>query len=185
MGRYTVREGQHAFTPPVSLNIGRGWKRIGWKCRLTESCVYDFGNADQADWNKLAGVSFHLSTNHKNSIMFGWRWNPALQVFDLNSYAHIAGETFMGGPAVSVAPDTPFFVWMEIDYAAAYVRLTFNVGDFTRVEFVNFPDIPRWNREIGAWFGGNREAPHQMTIEKERVWAWEQRDGVWFPDPDI
>lgn len=185
MAIYTVKPGQHAFTPPVSFNMGRGWKRIGWKCVLTQSCVYDLGNADQTDWNKLAGVSFHLFDNHRDSIMFGWRWNETLKVFDLNTYAHIDGDRFMGGPALAVPPGAVFYAWLEIDYASNYVRLSFQAGDYTRVEFVNFPDLPRWNREIGAWFGGNQPAPHRMEIQKERVWSWEEENGIWKPDQSL
>ena len=185
MATYTAKAGQHPFTPPVSFNVGRGWKRIGWKCQFHASCVYDHAGPDQDDWNKLAGVSFHLFDNHRNSVMFGWRWNETLKVFDLNTYAHIAGERFMGGPALAVPPGNVFYVWLEIDYAAGYVRLSFQTGDFTRVEFVNFPEIPRWNREIGSWFGGNLPAPHEMKIEKTKVWAWEQRDGIHWPDKEV
>jgi hypothetical protein len=117
--------------------------------------------------------------------MFGWRWNTTLQVFDLNTYAHVSGDRFMGGPALTVPPDGVFYVWLEIDYTAGYVRLNFMAGPVHRVEFVNLREMPRWNREIGAWFGGNRETPKRMELWKERIWAYVEEDGITKPDTRI
>ena len=173
MGLYICRSGENAFRPSVSLNIGHKPKLKGWWVTLDDNCKYTLPGEDQKDWNKLAGLSFSLYTNHQNSAMFGWRWNPVTQVFEINVYCHIAGKVEMSETIFKTPANKEFAAWLEMDYKRNTVTFHIYAGtpaDYEKVETtVAFKSLPIITREIGAWFGGNNPAPHQMILWKDRI----------------
>ena len=173
MGLYTCQAGKNAFRPSVSLNIGHKPKLKGWWVTFDETCKYTLPGEDQKDWNKLAGLSFSLYTNHQNSAMFGWRWNPATLLFEVNAYCHISGKVEMSVPFFKAKPNKEFAAWLEMDYKRNTVTFHVYAGtpaDYEKVETtIAFNNLPIITREIGAWFGGNNPAPQEMLLWKDRI----------------
>ena len=173
MSIYNVKQGQHPFTPSVSHRLSIRENLKGWWITIDESCRYELGGEDQNDWNKLAGLSFNLLNNHQNSAMFGWRWNPVTQVFEINVYCHIAGKVEMSETIFKTPANKEFAAWLEMDYKRNTVNFHIYAGtpaDYEKVETtVAFKSLPIITREIGAWFGGNNPAPHQMILWKDRI----------------
>ena len=101
---YTIPKGRHKSRPFVldSVKPRHKVESREFKCVLTKSCIYVFrkpgGGLDQNQWDfsKLRGYSFCMFDNHKNTNMGAWRWNPVKTEFDLTSYFHINGETYIG-----------------------------------------------------------------------------------------
>ncbi len=166
MLKYTIQPGQHASRP---LLLRWKWKpkRYFFSVRFLQA-AYDHGNADQMDWNKLLGVSFHLFTNHENSFMLGWRWNVDTQLFEINAYQHVDGSTKYTDTLFTVPHDSWLQGVANIDYRRDQVRLSVKVAHGVAVEHVfQFSRLRKLTREINAWFGGNLPAPYYIVIEKE------------------
>ncbi len=94
--RIYILEGKRKARPHKLVDILPVWdfKSSTYAVQFLESCKYIFRNEDgsinqnQYDWNKGPGFSLHFWTNHKNSSMLGWRYNPFSDSFELSHYAH-------------------------------------------------------------------------------------------------
>ena len=105
--------------------------------------------------------------------MLGWRYNTNTELFELTPYYHVDGVRIIGpgntaNPILHIPAGSEFTYRLIIDYRAgevytvvSHVAEADHAQDFGRIR-------PLFGlvREIGAWFGGNRPAPHEMTLEK-------------------
>jgi len=177
LNRYTVYPGRHTFKlwgrvwgPPC---IKRKVKRIEWVVRFTESCRYTLDNGDQDDWNKGGGVSFDLLTNHTDSAMWAWRWNPERQVIQLSTYCHVDGGVLKARTALGPDQTSPEVVaeveigqTVDISLRIEHDRyaFTFETAEGTSNYWTPHNHDKKLARTIGAWFGGNRQAPQRIDI---------------------
>jgi hypothetical protein len=85
---YTIEKGEH-YSKGLKFGLFVA-KKMKVDVRFDNSAIYNFGNSNQADTNKLIGFSDCLSTHHKNSARLGWRWfEDELQVM---AYAYADGK---------------------------------------------------------------------------------------------
>ena len=98
--------------------------------------------------------------------MVGWRWNIDEQVFELAKYCHVDGKRVMGETLLKVNKDEYFTIEIYVDYRNKVAEVAVNYNDITYNDSEEFKALGSIQREIGAWFGGNRTAPHSMTLEK-------------------
>jgi len=192
---YKCKKGQHAFKPANCRDLPGFYlsrrpvhkpHRVGWKVRFRDSCKYDLGSSDQADWNKLPGLSWNLFTNHDDAAMLGWRWNKNLLVFEVGPYLHVDGKRrFQKNPELHFESGEDFWYSIEADYTRNEVRIRVFFADGATHEYTTstYADLSRTTRQIHAWFGGNRPAPHDMFLQYGKVTRWVQGDaGVWWPE---
>lgn len=137
---------------------------------LTPSMVYNHAGRDQFDWNKLIGESFHLSDNHKNSAIVGWRYSLKDTAVELSAYWHIDKELILVGNG-RIGPVLSANIGDTIS-----VRINRILGDSVRIWIASKKDtiqetqafsinVDRKSRLINPWFGGNRSAPHDIFIK--------------------
>ena len=137
------------------------------RVKFHDNCAYDLKDNDQDDWNKLFGVAFGVKGIHQNSIRFGWRWNIQKQRIELCTLEYRNGivtrERMFGG-------DMPLgdTVNLEIKFKMngyGNILYEFVVNDKTYSESYvdNCDAVSFWG--CGFFFGGNRRAPHKMTVE--------------------
>lgn len=89
----TIKKGDHFATPRLfRLRRSRSYRL---KIRMWgEGLVYDHGNEDNLDWNKLAGGSFSWFQPHGRAYMVVWRYNALHHAIELTPYYHnIKGDT--------------------------------------------------------------------------------------------
>ena len=103
MDQYTIFKGKHAaqiygMATPAPV-IRRGVKNVAWTVCFDKNCAYTLPGADQRDWNKGGGLSFasallskEMLSNHVDSAMWGWRYNPLTGLIELTAYCHIDGK---------------------------------------------------------------------------------------------
>lgn len=172
MKLYKIKEGKHSASPSTFLKLR--YKPSIFK-GLVEfiDATYDLKDIDQKDWNKLTGLSFHLFTNHKNSVMIGWRYNLDTKRIELNSYNHIDGKTIYTKTLDSLNPETETLEYeFTIDYSTKTVKLMMYIRstDHVRIagqETINFTRLGCITREINVYFGGNEKAPKNIYIKKQ------------------
>ena len=68
MTAFSVKKGKHRFQPRFLEPCS---KSLGFTAMFHDNCLYDLNSEDQADINKLFGITSLFI--HKNSARFGWR----------------------------------------------------------------------------------------------------------------
>ena len=70
---YEIEKDKHGAAG-MQIGIFSG-DEIKFAAKFNSSAIYDLGNDNQDDVNKLFGFSDCYSAHHSNSARFGWRWN--------------------------------------------------------------------------------------------------------------
>ena len=173
MKKFRIKSGWHY---PCPLDFGgfllRRFKKgtiyqVRAHYKFENNCAYYIGE-DQSDVNKLLGLSFGF--HHNNSIRLGWRFH--------DGRIEICGYLYRDGIRKSTIPITS----IPIEQAEFDVRLKYNsrLGTIS-VELLQGDKVigadvwqytypckgSVWSYGLGLYFGGNRTAPHDMTIIRE------------------
>ena len=180
----TIKEGTHRAKPYRLTWHDNTMEAYEW--RFDETALYDLGDADQCDWNKLNIVSFKKLTNTECAIMGSWRWDLSGKLL-IAPYYHDNGQTFWAS-----APCTPTSTGSGVDGEIGYIEAEIGdviethvninpddnwaaitiinqaTGDTTYFEHYFSCDVSR-HRDGGPWFGGNRDAPHDIYIERKLI----------------
>jgi hypothetical protein len=173
--KYSVKAGKHDFLPNA-LPVPQTTKRLGYYAMFNENTKYNFNDNDQFDFNKLTGGSFNFVDHLIDAFILGWRYNTKEDNFELIDYWHQSGSRFIGAdnkaiPVLKVKANEVFAYWWEIRSN----EIVFNIK--TQTGSVVTRSMPYNNgnkvfKEIGAWFGGNRNAPSNMDIHILKVRNW-------------
>ena len=148
----TIKKGNHysgfRFSPHLRKHDLYGY------VQFAPSCRYDIGQ-DQSDWNKLTGFTLGCASN---SVRIGWRWNG--EHVELGAYIHENGKRVV----------TPFKVKcdLNVDIRIGIVRLSdteflFHVDEKDYL-YTFKKKRPYWGWMMHPYFGGNRSAPHDVTL---------------------
>lgn len=130
------------------------------------SAIYSINEADQADINKLFGFADCNDFHHDNSARFGWRWYEN----ELQILAYIyANEQRLTQKLGSVELGKPYryIIYLNDNSYQFYIDgVTPEVVEMTRGStcdkgfyYILFP-----------YFGGNIEAPHDISIFMRRIY---------------
>ena len=153
---YLILKGKHSSNAPVSITQANS---IHFEAMFDESAIYNLGNEDQLDINKLIGLSEGMESHHKNSVRIGWRWSLDKQTVELLSYCYINGERSYTH-ICDVNLHERFEGTISIERDCYYVRINSQEHREKRlkestsgIRYLLFP-----------YFGGNQKAPHNITI---------------------
>jgi hypothetical protein len=151
---YYIFKGFH-FSFPFIPRFYYKRKVFKWEVVFDNSCRYNIGKEDQADWNKLVGVSNHIFPR-KYSVRFVWRWyNDELQ---LGVYHEINKK-----PAsyVIYTPKKNEPVKLEL-----YIGHNFVTAKANGKWKYNYPFVSKKLRfRLNPYFGGNNPSPHLIKIK--------------------
>ena len=160
---YLIKSGDHSSNVEGSLptNGVRSLKSeiLEFTARFDESAIYDLGNNDQEDVNKLFGYSDCNSHHQQNSARFGWNYNVASGQVDIFSYVYKNGDRmieYLGSTDInetvvyrlSLSGDNFIFKFKDTIFQADRGSQC-NIGLY----YLLFP-----------YFGGNQPAPHDIRI---------------------
>jgi len=136
------------------------------KISFNENCVYDLKNEHQASWCKLMGFCLGVFGIHKNSFRFGWRYNTDLHKIEIAILQYHKGEVLRKK------------IWScdlntENEYTIYYDRdkncVMYFIND-TRIFYFELDKIKeRYYFGCGFYFGGQKPAPHDVSINCEEV----------------
>jgi len=135
-----------------------------------QNCAYDLQGVDQKDINKGGGLAYKpwLPANRGETVMWGWRWNLETALVELSAYYHIAGKTWKGhdgegGHLAVIELEKEFLVWIE--KLNGKYRVNFLTRDgASGTDTKQFEHRYTYARNVNAYFGGNKTAPHQMEF---------------------
>ena len=159
---YVCKAGQHDFRPsPVPFPFAA--KTMTGLARLDSSCWYNSLGVDNQDWNKLSGV-YRWVDGYKNINSFILAWRPdTLQrgLFSLILYENIAGANVPHESAVyKVRAGQGFSFWFLESGGKYTLWINGNVIGTQQND-----RIYKTVSKVSAWFGGNRKAPHDMSMQ--------------------
>lgn len=83
----TIKQGKHYCTPFPIPKLGD--LEVEQYISFDDSCKYNLKTKDQADINKLFGLSY--GWHHYNSDRIGWRYLVEEDVFEILTYSYING----------------------------------------------------------------------------------------------
>jgi hypothetical protein len=168
---YFVQKGKRRFTSgPFDVpRIRRNLRTVEWEVLFSPACRYALPGADQDDWNKGGGVSFDLFTNHTDSVMWSWRYNPVTDLIELGMYCHVDGKRVIVKAHSSeviqaVKIGDTVLIRLTIGRTVKSYSMDFNTSTNAAGAMVPYSHDKKTARTIGAWFGGNHSAPHTMNI---------------------
>lgn len=144
---------------------------IKFSCTFDANCLYKLENDednDQEDINKLYG--FSTSWNHHiQSARFGWRCVDGENI-QLLTYTYRNGVRTIGSEDLlgTVKPGETFYGSIE-DTETHYVyHCTTSAGNVV-IKEPKDADKVWFKYYLGFYFGGDRVAPHEMTIKLTKM----------------
>lgn len=179
---FKIKKGKHRSWP---LRLGIWYDKVIIRRRVTfyNSCKYDLDGFDQEDTNKLFGIAFsnfwriiwiciswpvfillNRNRQHEDSARFGWRYNKDTNKLILSAYCYVDGSRFIKDICTAL-PHKTYILSLSINPEF----YTFTVEDRDDHSFLASYSIPKyhnkkWSFPLGFWFGGNRTAPHDMSL---------------------
>lgn len=152
--KYVIPKGWHFALPPIPKLYKSDY--LKWKVKFTNSCKYSIGQ-DQADWNKLVGVSNHLNPKI-DSVRFVWRYLIDDDVFEIAVYKEVS-NIFFARPLTTVKAGETLNLEMTFHKSLNNIYVAANHSS-TYIVFCP----KKWLIGCHPYFGGNIPAPHTISL---------------------
>ncbi|WP_299699863.1 hypothetical protein [uncultured Pontibacter sp.] len=152
---YTIPQGQHTTQSPFKFIESPVMR---FEATFDNSAVYATTDPkNQADINKLYGMSDCGSDHHSNSARFGWRWYA--NRLEIHAYTYQNKKR-----------NTAYITTVELEKSSRY---ELEIGEREYIFRVNDTQVSMPRFCVGAaglgyqlypYFGGDETAPHTVTI---------------------
>lgn len=160
----TIKKGTHSSFRLPKIIPGT-YHMYVYTITFTESCVYDLGNEDQLDVNKLFGIGYFPS-HHKNSVRFGWRYDLESQKIEILSYYYKNGKRFFDTICfVNIGESYTYVLAINHDYHELSVHGSSTLNDRHYYKTKVDVDPQSVGYLLRPYFGGNQKAPHDINIK--------------------
>ena len=163
---FRIPAGKHRARP---LRFGLWWnkKDFTWKVHFTNSCRYNLQGEDQRDINKLCGVGY-LPGHHTDSARFGWRYLANQDKIELLAYCYVNGHRAI--KSIALCRINAFYKVQLLIGKSSYIFMAIDdngkcIGSST----VKYYHRRKLQYRLGTFFGGNKPAPHNITIELRKM----------------
>lgn len=190
---YITVEGKHDFYPVEPIIIRKGVEHMIYKFRYDSTFTYFYENLEWRDWLKGGGLSFNLTSNYQEAIMWVFRYNYLTDKIEHTAYLRINGNLIKGYLPESEYDDimlinNPSKFWwgqdnvmmelnhgetgfceIKVDYNNKIYSLSFysekDLDDRIAYQYP-FSHDNIAARDIGLFFGGTIVPYKQMTMLK-------------------
>lgn len=163
----TIKKGRH---------YSQWWKTFAIWFNKTEvkrlfffrpDCKYDLMSDDQTDHNKLFGIGYFWNKNE--SARIGWRWDTDSSKFILSGYTHVNGDIFFKDICEVSAHESLQGIIRILPAYYEFEILTEDGGVQLGRVTISKKHTKKLGYAMGFYFGGNRTAPHDMSIDIKKV----------------
>lgn len=161
MARYKttcVKKGRHWAWP---IRFAATKSGFYWTIRTNSSMIYLIDGEDQWDYNKLVGIKLQYFKPMEDTMMLGWRFSPKTGLLEFAPYQHTNGERIIGDVIYSCKAGEIFDV--KISFSGDLWSLQIN--NETPIQSLYESRKDKIGYEILNWFGGNKEAPHDISFD--------------------
>ena len=162
-----IDEGEHEPLPKRNVGFVLSPTEVSATVTFDSSCIYDVGQADQQDWNKVIGLGFVGSKNEDvtqgtpphqiDGARVGWRWNPQRGRIDLGAYVYV-DKNRIDFKVAEIALNTPTKLTIKIDYDRKLYQI---LGG----KPIPFTHNKTFGYKTGLYFGGTQPAPHKIKVK--------------------
>lgn len=160
MKTYTIEEGSHSSGVHFKLHSGKN--QLKFYAKFSADCLYDLGNSNNHDINKLYGLTWGLF-NDKNSFRIGW--NCSAQNGKIQLYAYIHRNGVRSWESIGeVDVEQEFEVYVEFDRTGNIILVSNSEGYVGFINY-NFNGVVKYGYYNWPYFGGDEVAPHTMNIQ--------------------
>lgn len=128
-----------------------------------ESCRYNIGLKNQYDWNKLFGWCYGIGGIHRNSLRAVWRYDDVSEMIEVGLYMYVDGIRFYPLRTMKLEIGKKYHIKLENSCNTVTLRVD---GYPAEKKSVTFPTEKKVYA-CGLYFGGNKRAPHTMTISMD------------------
>ena len=150
---YTIKQGNHYCWPRwPSLYLSKGKELV--EVTFNKSNLYQLGNDNQQDVNKLHGRTFGLDVHH-NSYRIGWR--PTDKYIDLFHYSYVNGQRLIKIFDI-VHINQKVIIPIDYNHSSGYIKVGNELTNF------NTANMPHWGLRCFPYVGGDEAAIHQMKL---------------------
>lgn len=154
----TIYKGTHFAIP----NRWALWvKKVTGDATFIPDSAYDLKDADQYDWNKLAGITYTPWRPERDASMVVWRYNLTTEEFEVGPFWDVNfAYVFPTDDEVISIP-----VGQTFSYAVDYDGITVSYGDKTVFKPTPQELTPNFwtSARITGWFGGSEVAPRTVS----------------------
>lgn len=169
----TIKKGNHSpnlIQRLAQFGIHHDLQKMERVVEFDITAKYDHpGTYDDEDVNKLFGFGYMKGGHHEDSARVGWLWDVRTGKPNFMAYCYVNKERIIQ-PICEVFTNFKFLPCIEI----INKRYQFSVYDakndyknYGRVE-IPFTHDKTWSYQLGAFFGGQPPAPHDITIKISR-----------------
>jgi len=163
--KYTHKKRDHSSSPFTP----KPWiKKVQGSFSFTTTAKYQtIDPINQADWNKLCGISFNPLKPNQDAIMIAWRYNTVTGYIEIAPYFNAGGaiinpDTNYKKEIINIIPFETIEFWIDF-WGINYKEIDSNVWHQVPV-----PRTVRTNKWtsffIQPWFGGDEPAPQDIDI---------------------
>lgn len=161
-----------------NINANSTYARsLRFKLKFKNNCVYNLGNSNQLDWNKVMAIhqtnDGALFENTFNNMRVGWRWNLTKNLMELGFYAHIKHTT-------NNNPGREFFYLCDVSLETFYNTelilgngglgiIVGDVGGYIKRRDIFENDKVKTAFFKSAYFGGQECPPHKVAMRVENI----------------
>ena len=157
---YGIPAGNH-YAQQTGVALFRG-DTIRFKAMFDSSAIYDLGNEDQLDANKLYGAADCSGNHMENSARFGWRWNQ--NRLEIMAVTHRAGTFYIEYVGVAQPGKAyDFEIRLSEDKSEYLYRFQGTTVHMARGCSASVMS----GYKLYPYFGGNQVAPHAVRIKVE------------------
>jgi len=144
-----------------------------------ESLKYDYGNSDNLDWNKYAGLQFDLYRPHGRTAMVVFRYNANLNVYEWTFYYHklqkglgeykevgnVPGYVDESNIILTPVGEVPDF---KVEFVNDFqIRLKLRYLEKQIGDLVTFKKLGRYHTRANLYWGGNMPAQGYVEADKK------------------
>lgn len=162
-----IEAGDHEALPKRNVGVVFSPTEVSATVTFDSSCIYDVGQVDEQDWNKVIGLGFVGSKDQDITVgtpphqidgpRVGWRWNAQRGRIDLGAYAYVAGVR-TDFKVAETALNTPTRLTIKIDYDRKLYQI---LGG----KPIPFTHNKTFGYKTGLYFGGSQPAPHRIRVK--------------------
>lgn len=158
-----IKQGHHYSNEWVKPILWcKGYERNETRTYIfDESCRYLIGS-DQSDKNKLFGWSYGF--HHKNSVRVSWWYSPDDDRIVIGLYTYNDGEVSKKKLSnVEIGKPIELTLSTRVDYTDLIV-CELSDGNRKINSYIYKNNLSRWGYTLTTYFGGNKTAPHKITM---------------------
>jgi len=159
----TIPQNNHNPNPYHGYGLVANAKGISSRVKFNESAIYNHGNRDQFDWNKLMGIN---GNQPGTECRWGWRWNLEKNCLELYPYIRINNAIHFDDSLI--ISNIALHEWFSLKIELKSDHYVFTANGQIKEVWADIAQKYNGTCSFNAlWFGGTSTTPSNVTVDYE------------------